>query len=107
MGFQVRYKETERVSEIITPIGISIPFTTEEDDFRFDDQRIVQTKALWVTRATHSVITRAIAAKVGLKPIGKAIIYHAGGQDRVNTKEEITNSKLKIIFASRIATRGS
>jgi len=39
---------------------------------------------LWDTGATHSVVTKATANKIGLKPIRKAIIYHAGGQERVN-----------------------
>lgn len=40
---------------------------------------------LWDTGATSSVISKAVANKLGLKPSGKSKVYHSDGESIVNT----------------------
>lgn len=63
--------------EIITDVGISIPIA--EQVIAKNDNRIVETKALWDTGATNCVITRKMATDMGLKPISITKVCHAGG----------------------------
>lgn len=68
------------VNEIITDCGVSMPFNPEKGE---NPQLVEQTKALWDTGATNSVITRTLAQKLGLKAIGEVESHHAGGSTRV------------------------
>jgi len=45
----------------------------------------IETKALWDTGATNSVITKGIAKQLGLIPTGAVKVNHAGGQSTRNT----------------------
>lgn len=64
--------------EIITDVGISMPFVAESIDA--NDERIVRTTALWDTGATNCVITKKTATAMGLKPISVTRVCHAGGE---------------------------
>jgi len=44
-----------------------------------------ETKALWDTGATKSVVTQATAQALGLIPTGTATVQHAGGSSQSNT----------------------
>lgn len=68
--------------ELITDIGISIPANLEE---KKENIQILETKALWDTGATGSVITSNSAKELGLKPTGIARVNHAGGEGDANT----------------------
>lgn len=63
--------------EIITEVGVSTPLA--EELIAKDDNRIIKTKALWDTGATNCVITKKMAAEMGLKPIAVTKVCHAGG----------------------------
>ena len=63
-------------SRIITKLGVS-EACEPKDIFQ---QRIVETKSLWDTGATGSVISSKLAKALNLHPTGKAQINHAGGQ---------------------------
>ena len=66
-----------RASQIITPIGVSEVFS--QASVASDDSRIVHIDALWDTGASNSVITSALAKRIGLIPISKAHVVHGGG----------------------------
>ena len=66
-----------RVREIITNAGVSIPF--EDKLIDRNDNRIINTKALWDTGATGSVITKEIATRLNLIPISVVKVSGFGG----------------------------
>lgn len=45
---------------------------------------IIQFSALWDTGASGTVISKAVVAKLDLKPIGKSKVFHANGDSIVN-----------------------
>lgn len=47
--------------------------------------QLVETVALWDTGATRSVLTAVMAARLGLVPVGKANVNHAGGCEERST----------------------
>ncbi|OFY96730.1 MAG: hypothetical protein A3K10_15690 [Bacteroidetes bacterium RIFCSPLOWO2_12_FULL_31_6] len=65
-----------RLRELITECGISLPFNPQIGQ---KPLAIFPTKSLWDTGATGCVITKEVANKMGLKPISKAQVNHAGG----------------------------
>ncbi len=71
-----------KVREIITNAGVSIPFDDELIDR--NDRRIINTKALWDTGATGSVITKDIATKLNLLPISVVKVSGLGGIKNCN-----------------------
>lgn len=76
-----------RVSQLITPIKITTAFdlnTTSPDQIKQYETTAYDTKALWDTGATNSVVTEATAAAMGLVPIGSAVVNHAGGSSTKN-----------------------
>jgi hypothetical protein len=46
---------------------------------------LYETSALWDTGATRSVVTSATAAALGLVPVGRTQVHHAGGTSYSNT----------------------
>jgi len=62
------------VNDIIINIGISLPGDIE----KLKEAKTL--RGLWDTGATNCVITKKTAEKLGLKPIGIAPVYHAGGK---------------------------
>jgi hypothetical protein len=68
--------------ELYTDIGISEPIY--EPSVSSDDRRIIRTRALWDTGATNSVVTKTLATKMKLKPVGRVLSSHANGTTEVN-----------------------
>ena len=75
-------KANGRLREIITDIGVSIPFI--EDNIQQTDSRIFRTKALWDTGATNCVVTKQTAKELNLKPISVSKVSHADGESFAN-----------------------
>ncbi|MFA7402182.1 MAG: SEC-C metal-binding domain-containing protein [Bacteroidales bacterium] len=75
-------KHNGKIREIITEIGISLPFI--EDNIKTSDDRIFRTKALWDTGATHCVVTKQTAKTLNLKPISISKVSHANGISLAN-----------------------
>jgi len=70
------------IREIVTETAISMPLN--DKIIKNDDPRIYHTKALWDTGATASAITRDVARKMQLKPIGQVDVCHAKGTSITN-----------------------
>lgn len=75
-------KSPNRLREIITDIGVSLPFI--ENNIQNSDSRIYRTKALWDTGATNCVVTKQTALDLNLKPISITEVSHANGTSRAN-----------------------
>lgn len=76
-------KHNGRVNRITTDIKLSVAFdprVTNGEGLMF-----LETKALWDTGATKSVVTKSIAEKIGLIPVGTTNVNHAGGSSVANT----------------------
>lgn len=75
-AFTTRY--ITRVLVLKTDVGVCLPFLGQPSK----DEKIVieKFKAIWDTGATNSVVTEAVAQKLGLKPIRVARVYHAVGE---------------------------
>lgn len=78
-------KHDGRANRIITDVGLTPPF----DPRKLPDQKfpydIKNTRALWDTGATNSVITSETAARLALVPVGTVDVVHYGGQKQSNT----------------------
>jgi len=70
-------KSPGKLREIITDIGISLPFIDKKNQTQSD--RIFRTKALWDTGATNCVVTKQTAKELNLKPIAVSRVSHADG----------------------------
>lgn len=75
-------KSVGRIREIITDIGVSLPFI--EGNIQKSDSRIFRTKALWDTGATNCVVTKQTALNLNLKPISVTKVSHADGTSLAN-----------------------
>ena len=76
-----------RIREIITDIGVSLPFdptTIQQNPNQAPPNPIYQTRALWDTGATNCAITQKLAQNLSLKPITVAEVHHANGVDKKN-----------------------
>jgi SEC-C motif/Aspartyl protease len=73
------------IREIISDVGVSVPFVTAGGVVNDKDVTIHRTKGLWDTGATGSCVTVSTAKTLGLIPTGKVISNHAQGQSTVNT----------------------
>ena len=72
-------KSVGRLREIHTDIGIrpaGEALTTESIEI---DDTVMQTRALWDTGATNCVVTEGTARALGLVPISRVEVAHAGG----------------------------
>ena len=74
-------KWDNRVNQLITDCHITLPV---KDDALFDASTLEGFKALWDTGATGTVISKAVADKLGLIPTGKTVCHHAAGSSNVN-----------------------
>ena len=70
-------------NQIVIECGISLPFDPSINKGE-KAPKIKKSTALWDTGATASVITKATAAALGLKPISKTMVSHAGGESAQN-----------------------
>jgi hypothetical protein len=73
------------IREIISDVGVSIPFVATAGIVSDKDVTIHRVKGLWDTGATGSCVTVSTAKALGLIPTGKVISNHAQGQSTVNT----------------------
>jgi len=80
-AFTTRYNGRTRV--LHTKVGVCLPFTLEESQDR--QIKLEKYSAIWDTGATHSAITKRVAADIGLKPTGIAEVRHAKGKSSTNT----------------------
>lgn len=71
-----------RLNQLKTQCGVSEAVDPQHDP---STPSISQYEAIWDTGATGTVITRKVAAELGLKPTGVVTSNHAGGSDQVNT----------------------
>ncbi len=82
--FAFTLKSNQVEKEIISLIGITTPTNSTE---KIIDGPPLKLKALWDTGATHSVITKDMAQKLGLIPINFVWVHHGGG----NSLEPVFN----------------
>jgi predicted aspartyl protease len=76
-------KADRLANKIISDITVSLPHNPNNNESSPTNYH--QTKALWDTGATHSVITKKTAEILNLTPIGQIEVQHAGGKDPANT----------------------
>lgn len=69
-------------NRIITPVKIAAVFDPKNPPA---SPKFIDTTALWDTGATRSVITDTIAKALGLTPVGKVKVHHAGGEGDYDT----------------------
>lgn len=65
---------TGRVNSIVSQIGVSLPQIPHTPP-----NPIADTTALWDTGASNSVLTKSVARFMGLHPIDRVPVQHAGG----------------------------
>ena len=80
-SFTIRY--STKVNVILGPIGLRVAATTTED-IQIPHPSICETTALWDTGASASVITAATVSALGLVPISRVMVNHAGGSSEQN-----------------------
>jgi Aspartyl protease len=73
----VTIKFKGRAGKLITPIAVSQAFNPARPPQPLPHR--VETSALWDTGATGSVISTDLAKSLGLVPVGRANVKHAGG----------------------------
>ncbi len=73
-------KATGILNPPITEIGVTK--LVDPKDIREKD--ILRCKGLWDTGASNSVVSKSTAKSLGLKPITKVKVHHAGGNDWAN-----------------------
>jgi hypothetical protein len=69
-------------------------------------QKTIKLKALWDTGAMASVISTNAVQSLGLKPIGKARVFHANGESTVGTYLINISLPNNIEFSSLLVTEG-
>lgn len=74
-------KSDKPLNALITNCGICEAY---DPNVTMQSPRVENFSALWDTGATHSVINKVAADKLGLIPIGQALVYHANGECIVN-----------------------
>ncbi len=67
------------IREIISDVGVSVPFIAVGGVVSDKDVNIHRVKGLWDTGATGSCVTGSTAKALGLVPTGKVISNHAQG----------------------------
>jgi len=70
-------KSTGRAAKLITPISVSQAFDPAKAPQPLPNR--IETSALWDTGATGSVISAELAKSIGLVPVGRVNVNHAGG----------------------------
>lgn len=68
---------------LVSPIAIFPPFSLKTDNK--DWPKPLETKAVWDTGATHTVISKNVIDKLSLKPTGKVNAHGVHGANTVNT----------------------
>lgn len=95
------YAQGGIVREIITEVGLMIPDSSRKN-LQSDDPNILKTKGLWDTGATNCVVSKKIAAQLGLKPISETIVHYGSGKQRSNVYmvDLILPNSLRIPFVT-------
>ncbi len=70
-----------RLLVLKTECGVSVAFNPDTTIVHPKPEKYI---AIWDTGATGTVITKKVVDNLGLKPIAKAISYHANGSSEVN-----------------------
>jgi predicted aspartyl protease len=70
--------------ELKTPCQISMAYATSKVS-PIEPPKPLDCISLWDTGASGTVVSQNIVKKLGLKPTGKAKVYHAHGHEIVNT----------------------
>lgn len=80
-----RFKvETSGIANVlVSPIAIFEPFSLKTD--AKDWPKPLNTKAVWDTGATHTVISKNVIQQLSLKPTGKVNAHGVHGSNAVNT----------------------
>lgn len=101
-AFTVKYPG--RVNVLKTVVGVFLPVTQEQAQANIPN--ILEVTAIWDTGATGTVITKEVADKLGLRPIGMKMVAHANGTAEVN--EYLVNIALpnQVIVAGIRVTEG-
>ena len=80
-SFAFTLRHRGRVSELHSGLEVSEGFVPDfESDVPPPDLPFEQCDAIWDTGATHSVITSAVVASLGIEPIRDAVNYTVGGE---------------------------
>lgn len=101
LAFTVKY--SGYANRIITPVRITTAFdpsTTPQEEIRQYEASAYDSKALWDTGATNSVVTEATVAALGLVPIGNVLVNHAGG---CSTKNRYL---INVLLPNKVAVAG-
>jgi hypothetical protein len=69
-------------NRIVTDVKLSVAFDPKNQPPNIE---FYDTKALWDTGATHSIITDATAKAMGLVSTGKRLVQHGGGKSEHKT----------------------
>lgn len=72
------YKFPTLVNKLVTHIAASLPYNPKTSDAAIPQPPILKCEAIWDTGAEASVITKEYAAKLGLTPISKKMVYGVG-----------------------------
>lgn len=78
--FSFTTKYSNKVNVIFTDIGISLPILNSNQK-----EPIHKIKAIWDTGATNTTITKALATKLKLKPVGKVTVKGVNSTSIENT----------------------
>lgn len=80
-SFAFTLRHSGRVSELRSGVEVSEGFVPDfESNVPAPDLRFEPCDAIWDTGATHSVITSAVVASLGIEPIRDAVNYTVGGE---------------------------
>ncbi|MBI4088661.1 aspartyl protease family protein [Candidatus Kaiserbacteria bacterium] len=79
-AFTIRYGG--RVNVLKTEVGIFLPISKEEMEHA--TPHVHSCIAVWDTGANGTVVTKQVAEKLGLKPIGITEVFHAQGKGLTN-----------------------
>ena len=72
-----------RVSQLITDIAVAPGFDPRNPPI--PEPSYVDTKALWDTGASKSMVSADLATQLALVPVGSQVVQHAGGSSPSNT----------------------
>ncbi len=76
--------QSDRIANrVVSPVKLEAAYDPATPPDPLPSQ--LDTKALWDTGATKSVITKATVDQLHLTPTGTAIVNHAGGSSQTNT----------------------
>lgn len=102
-AFTLKFKGT--AARITTPVSVYRAFDPDKPPKPAFPQH--KTTALWDTGATNSSITTKTIEALGLKPVGRTVVNHAGGRDEANTYLGEYNSTKSCWYGGGVGMRMS